>query len=332
MVVILDGVDPTMGSHLQLQAVTGVRAEGILVVDYDEMPGEFADGESYSLRRPVYSVELSDGGVLEANSFSVRLAPSVFGSGLLEAVPVEALESLADPGDRDRDGISGVVNQVKDPGTGEVVVGRFGWKASKVSVRHQSSQAAAQDLGLKSTMFPEGNCGELHSECSSHDARASELSDDQLADLVTYVSSLGVPAVRNTEDPLVEEGAEVFIDIGCGSCHTPTLRTGPHPVESLSDQTIHPFTDLLFHDMGDGLADLVAEGEASGGEWRTAPLWGLGLIETVNGHTSLLHDGRARRITEAILWHGGEAEAAREEFRTLTRSQRAALLRFLESL
>ncbi|HZD22975.1 MAG TPA: di-heme oxidoredictase family protein [Acidimicrobiia bacterium] len=332
IVVVLDSDAPMVGTHVQLQSSSGFEAEGVLRVDYVEVPGAFGDGETYSLREPVYSVVLSDGSRLDRDRFSVRTAPPVFGSGLLEAVPVDVLEDIADPGDDDRDGVSGVVNMVVDPETGELVLGRFGWKAAKVSIRHQTAQAAAQDLGLTSSLFAEGNCAELQVACVDTEAGVRELSDTQLGDLVAYVSSLGVPAMRNTDDPAVVEGAGLFVDIGCAACHRPTLATGEHPIEALADQVIHPFTDLLVHDMGDGLADMVSEGQASGAEWRTAPLWGIGLTATVNGHTSFLHDGRARSLTEAILWHGGEAEAARERFRALTRGQRAALLRFLDSL
>ena len=328
---------PVYGGQLQDRANLDIPIEGELVIGYREQPGEFGDGTSYSLRVPSYSIENTSFGPLGDDLLvSPRLAPQVIGIGLLESVPEDEIVALADPDDTDEDGISGRVNRVWNPQTKRNELGRLGWKANVPSVEVQVTAAFHGDIGITSSVHPEQDCTDVQTECADAiDGGDPELTDSRLASVTFYTRTLAVPAMRDSEDDDVEDGAELFAQFGCASCHQPTLTTGGADtvsIATLRDQTIHPYTDLLLHDMGEPLGDGRPDFEASGTEWRTPPLWGLGLIEEVNGQRFLLHDGRARTIDEAILWHGGEAEAAREAFRTAADEQRRQLNAFLEAL
>jgi CxxC motif-containing protein (DUF1111 family) len=267
-------------------------------------------------------------------AISPRVANQMPGMGLLEAVPESDLVALADPDDADGDGISGRVNYVWNVREQRHTPGRFGWKAAQPTVEQQVASAFHGDIGITTSLFSAENCTVAPAGCNEAPTGGSpEIEDDDLDHVTLYASTLAVPARRDWADPEVLRGKALFEEIGCASCHVPELRTGPSSVaDALSNQTIRPYTDLLLHDMGPDLADGLAAFDATGREWRTPPLWGLGLIETVNGHTELLHDGRARDVTEAILWHGGEAEATRDRFRQLSHDERDALIRFLHSL
>jgi CxxC motif-containing protein (DUF1111 family) len=190
------------------------------------------------------------------------------------------------------------------------------------------------DIGITSTLFPDADCPEPQTECRDAPSGGEpEVDDLKLERVAFYTHLLAVPARRDIDDATVRRGEQLFGSIGCAACHVGTFTTGElggHP--ELSHQTIHPYTDLLLHDMGAGLADHRPDFAADGFEWRTPPLWGIGLVETVNQHSFFLHDGRARGLAEAILWHGGEGEASRERFRMLAAADREALIRFLESL
>lgn len=334
--------EPTYGTQLQDFAIQGHTAEGRMHITYEEVPVTFADGTTVSLRKPTYSVtDLGYGPMHPDVMLSPRVAPPMIGLGLLEQIPEAAILANADPEDKDGNGISGRPQRVWDPEREAVALGRFGWKAGEASINAQNQGAFAGDIGLSTPLkpFPSGDCTEAQTACRKAvhggDAQYDGLEvPEQVANLVLFYSRhLAVPARRDVDDPQVLRGKELFYDSGCIACHVPKFRTaadGPDP--ELRDQLIWPYTDLLLHDMGEGLADNRPEGVANGREWRTPPLWGIGLTETVSGHTNFLHDGRARNLTEAILWHGGEAEAAREAFRTMGADDRAALLRFLESL
>jgi CxxC motif-containing protein (DUF1111 family) len=264
---------------------------------------------------------------------SPRVAPFMIGLGLLGAVPEETVLAAADPDDADGDGISGRPNTVWDRRAQSEALGRFGWKANQPSVEQQNSGAFLGDIGITSDLFPEQNCTSVEPDCvAAPNGGDPEVDQDKIDSVTFYASLLAVPARRDFDDPTVLAGEQLFHDIGCVACHRSTLVTGDADIPALSAQTIHPYTDLLLHDMGPDLADERPDYQADGREWRTAPLWGIGLIDNVNRHDFLLHDGRARGFAEAILWHGGEGEAARERFRTLSEEDRAALLRFLESL
>lgn len=323
------------GDQLQPHAIDEVPAEGTPRVTYVERPGMFADGEPYSLRVPTYTIEAPALGPLpEGLRISPRVAPAMIGLGLLAAIPEADLLALADPDDADGDGISGRANQVWDASAGAPRLGRFGWKANQPSVRQQTAGAFLGDMGISSSIFTDQNCPEGQPEClAAASGGAPEIDDHLLADVVLYASALAVPARRDVDDPEVLRGKALFTDLGCADCHTPRHLTGPDDeVPEAANQTIFPFTDLLLHDMGPELADGRDDFLATGDEWRTPPLWGIGLIETVNGHTELLHDGRARSLLEAVLWHGGEAAASRDAVLALSRGERDQLLAFLRSL
>ena len=326
--------EPVYGGQLQDRAILGVPVEGEFVITYREVPGTFPDGESYRLRHPEYRLRnLAFGPLDSALLLSPRVAPAVVGMGLLEAIPAANIIAAADPEDADGDGISGRVNMVWDGRRNAMALGRFGWKANQPTVEQQTAGAFLGDLGITSALFPAENCPAPQAACqAAPNGGAPEISEERLGKVTRYMQTLAVPAMRDIDDPQVRQGARLFADIGCAMCHTPQHTTGTHEIAALSHQTIYPYTDLLLHDMGPELADGRPDFAAGGPEWRTPPLWGIGLVETVNGHTLLLHDGRARNLTEAILWHGGEGAAARDAFRTLTPAERAALIRFLESL
>jgi CxxC motif-containing protein (DUF1111 family) len=331
------GVNPVphYGDQLNEKAISAVPAEGRTVITYTERGGKYPDGTAYTLAEPSYRfVDLAFGALPERVLFSPRVAPPVFGLGLLEAVPEEEILAHADEQDADHDGVTGRANRVWDVISGETRLGRFGWKANQAGLRQQNASAALGDIGLTSRLFPRQNVAEGQIAAAAAPGGGDpELKDDFFEKLTFYTRVLAVPAARHTEDPLVRSGARLFEVIHCASCHRPTLRTGAYPdVPQLSNQVIHPFTDLLLHDMGPALADGRPDFLASGSEWRTPPLWGIGLTEVVNRHTRFLHDGRARSLEEAILWHGGEATAARDQFKALDAAQRAAVLEFLRNL
>ena len=327
---------PHYGDQLNDRAILSVPSEGRPIIETKEISGSFEDGTPYHLFAPIYRfTDLAYGPLGEDIKISPRVAPPVFGLGLLEAIREEDILATADPDDQSGNGISGRANWVWDQPTGKKKIGRFGWKANSASLQHQNAAAAIGDIGLTSTLFPQANCPPIQKICLSQAALSDDvnLSDKFLAKLTFYTQTLAVPARRNVNSPDVLAGEELFSAIGCSACHTPTYVTGAHPtVAALSNQTIHPFSDLLLHDMGEGLADNRPDFEATGREWRTPPLWGIGLTKAVNKHTRFLHDGRARSIEEAILWHGGEAEPAKEQFRLLPLEQRTQLLNFLKSL
>ena len=324
---------PNYGDQLNDRAIRGVKPEGRAVIEFDEVAGAYGDDTAYTLLKPRVRFVEANFGTLAGVLTSLRVAPAVIGLGLLEAVPAATLEALADPDDEDGDGISGRINRLTDY-AGKPVVGRFGWKANVSSIAEQTAGAAVGDIGITTSLFPDQNCSTAQADCvGAMQETEPEMSDSFLERLVTYMQTLAVPRARPKDDAAFQAGLATFAAIGCASCHMPTLTTDDSAVlPELRNQTFYPFTDLLLHDMGEGLADHRPDGSATGREWRTPPLWGIGLIETVNGHDRLLHDGRARGFAEAILWHGGEAEAAKETFRTAPEAERAALIEFLRSL
>lgn len=326
--------EPTYGGQLQDGAIEGVEAEGQFVIDYVERAGTFADGTPYSLREPTYRItDLAYGAMHADVMVSPRIANQVIGLGLLAEIPEATLLQLADEHDADGDGISGRPNVVFNRETGVAEIGRFGWKANQPTILQQSADAFLGDMGITSDLLLDQNCTAVQDNCRTAPTGGEpEIERDDLEKVALYIQTLAVPAQRTPDDKTVLRGEQAFLDIGCGSCHTPELTTGDHPLQPLANQTIRPFTDLLLHDMGAGLADNRPDFLATGSEWRTPPLWGIGLFETVNGHTFYLHDGRARNLSEAILWHGGEAAAARDAFLNMPKATRDALIAFLESL
>jgi CxxC motif-containing protein (DUF1111 family) len=318
------------GGQLQLRAIPGSEPEASLSIAYSMVTGQFADGETYSLRVPSYSFTSDYQPISKKMLFSPRVAPVNFGLGLLEAIPEATLLAKEDPNDRDGDGISGVANRVWDAAAQRTVVGRFGWKAGAPNLIQQTAGAYNGDMGVTSSLFPAESCEGDRPECARH---APEVSDEVILEVARYMQTLGVPARRDLDDPVATKGEVVFYQVGCAACHTPTVETGwLAGVSSVTNQTIHPYTDLLLHDMGNDLADDRPDFQATGREWRTPPLWGIGLVRTVNGHTEFMHDGRARSLMEAVLWHGGEAKRSRDAVIAIASDARAALIKFLESL
>lgn len=325
--------DPIYGLQLQDFAVAPLHAEGQVRVSYREFPVILADGLIVQLREPKLEIiDMTYGPLHPQIQMSARIAPPMIGLGLLAAIPPEEVLLGEDPDDRNGDGISGQANRVWDASGEVTVLGRFGWKAGQPNLSQQNAAAFHGDMGITSGLFAKDNCPASAEICRQLDGGQPELSREIQTQVDFYSANLAVPMRRDTQDPTVQLGWQVFNEAGCAACHTPTWVTGPSPHDWLSAQTIHPFSDLLLHDMGPGLADNRGEFLADGREWRTPPLWGLGLAEAVAGEAFFLHDGRARSPLEAILWHGGEAQASREAVRTLTTTRREALLAFLNSL
>jgi CxxC motif-containing protein (DUF1111 family) len=327
--------EPVYGGQLNDQSISGVPAEGTVEVSYADVEGHYADGTPYTLRKPRYRVtNLAYGPLSPKAMLSPRIPAPVFGLGLLEAIPEESIVALADLEDRDGDGVSGRPNRVLSTRSGGTALGRFGWKANQPSLEQQVASAFSEDLGLTSLLYPERNCTAKQESCRAVPAaKGPELSEHQLQQTTLYLRLLAVPARRDTKEATVRQGQSLFHQAGCAACHHTAFKTGAvSDLPELSQQTIRPYTDLLLHDMGPELADGRPDSEASGSEWRTAPLWGLGLLETVNRQVRMLHDGRARSFEEAILWHGGEGASSRERFKKLERADREALIAFLRSL
>ncbi|MEM1345726.1 MAG: di-heme oxidoredictase family protein [Pseudomonadota bacterium] len=328
---------PRYGGQIHDFSTLGVPAEGRVAVEWEEFEVALSGGETARLRRPAWALAKPAHGALEPEAMlSPRMAPPMIGLGLLEAIPAEDILAKADPEDADGDGISGRVQIVWSREHERPMLGRFGHKAIEPTLREQVSSAFHGDMGLSTPLHlgSHGDCTASQDAClAALHGGVPEVEAPALEMTLYYSRNLAVPARRGLDDPEVLRGKRVFHESGCASCHTPkhvTHRLDGQPEQSF--QLIWPYTDLLLHDMGEGLADHRPEGRASGREWRTPPLWGIGLTETVNGHTYFLHDGRARSLLEAILWHGGEAAAARERVVAIPPEERAALIRFLESL
>jgi CxxC motif-containing protein (DUF1111 family) len=312
---------PGIGTQVRDQAIYGHIPDAKVVVTWTEQAGRYADGTPYTLRSPQLKVTqiTAEKPIPPEAQVSLRVPPPVFGTGLLEAVAEEDILAIADPEDRNKDGISGRPNTVWDPQLQKTTLGRFGLKANTANLQVQTAAAYFNDMGVTNPIFP---------------GTAQQVDIDQkiLEDTVFYVQTLGVPARATLKNAEVQRGEKLFTQENCASCHLATWKTAASNIPILAQQTIHPYTDLLLHDMGVGLADHRPDFEASGNEWRTAPLWGLGLAQTVLPYSGYLHDGRARTLEEAILWHGGEAQAAKDNFIAMNQKDRRSLLKFLGSL
>ncbi|AZO05264.1 di-heme oxidoredictase family protein [Mesorhizobium sp. M2A.F.Ca.ET.043.02.1.1] len=339
---LLNFPDPVYGTQLQDLAVPDLKGEGRVRVEYSEEKVMLGDGTAVALRKPRYSVENPGYGPLDPRTtLSPRLTPPTIGLGLIEQIAPADILAHADPDDRDGDGISGRPNIVRDELSGAVTLGRFGWKAQTASIRQQAADAFAGDIGISTPEMPKpwGDCTVAEKDCLAmpngvQQRLGTAEAPPPVMDLVTiYSQNLAVPARRDIATPQVLDGKKQFYEMGCISCHTPkfvTMRGTPNKAQAF--QLIWPYSDFLLHDMGEGLADRQRVGEATGSEWRTPPLWGIGLTATVNGNAFYLHDGRARTLAEAILWHGGEGQNARDRFAGAAATDRDALIKFLESL
>jgi CxxC motif-containing protein (DUF1111 family) len=331
--------EPVYGGQFQDMAVPGVAPEGKVRVDYTAVPVRFKDGTEVELRKPSLNItRLGYGPMHPDTRFSARVAPPMIGLGLLEAIPDEAILANAEAQAKANNGISGRPNQVWDDARQKTVLGRFGWKAGQPNLNQQNVHAFSGDMGLTTSLRPFDDCTDAQTACKqapngNGPNGEPEVSDNILRLVLFYSRNLAVPARRDVNAPEVLAGKTLFYRAGCQSCHTPKYTTAANAAEpELANQVIRPYSDLLLHDMGDGLADNRTEFQASGREWRTPPLWGIGLTQAVSGHTQFLHDGRARNLLEAVLWHGGEATAAQQQVLSFNAEQRTALLAFLNSL
>lgn len=327
--------EPTYGGQFQDFSISTAQGEGDVLISYTEMPGQYADGTPYSLRNPQYSmINLHYGPMDPSVLVSPRVGNQMIGLGLLEIIAESDILSYADEGDADGDGISGRPNYVYDQYYQALRLGRFGWKANTPSIAMQVAAAFNGDIGIKTSVFPDENHTVNQSSLNGlPDGGVVEITDEDLEKVILYCRTLAVPNHRDFGSGNVQAGLRIFRDIGCAKCHRESYTTGNEgSISALKSVKIYPYTDMLLHDMGEGLADHRPDGQASGLEWKTPPLWGIGLFGTVNGHTFLLHDGRARSIEEAILWHGGEAEGSKNAFRALEERKRSYVLDFLRSL
>jgi len=318
---------PVYGDQLNESGIPGVAGEGRAEIHWQYETLSLDDGSRVELRRPRLNFVDLAYGELGPVLTSARVGPPVAGLGLLDAVPARTLAALASAGKPD--GVRGSVNRIGP----RQLAGRFGLKANSSDLRSQIAGAFHGDMSITSPLFPEENCSPAQSACRRAPSGGQpELSAAQLGDITFYIAHLAPPPRRNTEQPAVVRGAARFSEFGCTVCHLPTLRSGASRFRLLAGRQFSPYTDLLLHDMGPGLADGRPDQAASGSQWRTAPLWGIGVLAAINDKVGYLHDGRARTLSEAILWHGGEATAAQRRYRAATADVRADLQAFLESL
>lgn len=322
---------PGLGGQFQQRSLVGTTAEGSVNITFTETTHYFADGTTYTLRKPHYTLTSTTATIPANMMVSPRIAQQVIGLGLLEAISEADITAQQDISDFNGDGISGKANKVFNPVSGLFELGRFGWKANNATLLEQTAGAIHQDIGITNFVFPkEAAYGQIQDDGMDDEPEIDSIS---LVKLAFYTQSLAVPKRRYFNDKDADNGKEIFFRIGCNKCHTQKYITGnTSPFAFLNNQTIYPYTDLLLHDMGSELADGRPDFLANGNEWRTPPLWGIGLSELVNGHTSLLHDGRARNILEAIMWHGGEAENQKTEVAKLSKKERDDLVKFVSSL
>ena len=330
--------DPHYGTDLQMfDTITRKDpskrpGEGEVFIDWVTQNFSFPDGENLELRSPKVRVEnLNFGPLADGIMMSLRNSQAMVGLGYLEAVSEKDILALAVK--QKAEGLNGRPNYVRDDIKKQVSLGRFGWKANQPSVRQQIAGAFIGDMGITSSLYPEQNCTAVQAECKAAIVGPTELRPEMWDAITFWVLSLDAPAQRNKDKPEVKRGEQLFTATGCGGCHVSELQTSKAAhLPQLANRKIKPYTDLLLHDMGPDLADGRPDYKAGGADWRTAPLWGVGLSKQVNASTSLLHDGRARSIQEAIVWHGGEASAARDKFVAMPKAQREDLLAFLSSL
>ncbi|MEZ5662451.1 MAG: di-heme oxidoredictase family protein [Burkholderiaceae bacterium] len=349
--------DPVYGDQFNNAGIQGVRPEGHVEIRSTPIHGRFADGTRYTLHKPEYRLtRLGYGPLANGVMTSPRIAPQVIGLGLIEAIPESEILANARDQAATHGPIKGQPNRVWDAFAQKEVVGRFGWKANTGSVAHQSAGAFNGDMGITTRVFWREACTESQKDClaaphgggrrtgrdglmpsAQATATEPEIDDETLGHVIFYTATLAPPARRKPDDPQVLRGQALFHQAQCATCHRPAYTTGTPPFPQFSTgkvagQRIWPYTDLLLHDMGPELADGRPDFLASGQQWKTPPLWGVGLIQSVNGHQRLLHDGRANGVLEAVLWHGGEALPARDLVRQMNARDRDALVKFVESL
>jgi len=325
--------EPNYGDQLQDRATGLDEPEGTIFTNYVTQRGSYPDGSTFELLWPTVNIrDRNHGPLTQGTQVSARIGAQLIGMGLLEAIPDDTILALADPNDANSDSVSGRPNFVWNPATQQSELGRFGWKSNVVQLDQQIAQAFHGDLGVTSTLIDFENCAPGQDVCDKTASGGThEVSNERLDAITLYLRLLAVPSARTDDNPEALAGEELFREFECSSCHTEELETGESPFAALANRTIRPYTDILLHDLGFDMADDRPDFAASGVEWRTAPLWGLGLVP-VDDDRGLLHDGRARTLEEAIIWHGGEAARSRGLFMRADLSDRLALLAFLESL
>ncbi len=325
------------GGQLQDAANLGIEPEGSINVAFEFIEGRYPDNTVYQLRKPIYSIVDNSYGSLSGAQTSPRVGQQVIGLGFIDALSEESLLKNQDVNDIDKDGISGKANYVWNVKQQKLTIGKFGWKANQPSLEQQVAGAFHGDMGLTSDLFPNENCPS-GVDCSklangNNVGEQVEVNSKQFSRIMIYQAAISVPKRRNVDNADVINGKRLFNTLNCVTCHVDRFTTSTYPLlPQLENITIKPYSDFLLHDMGEALADERGDFLANGNEWKTQPLWGIGLIETVNKHTFLLHDGRARTIEEAILWHGGEATKSKESFMNLEKNKREQLLAFLNTL
>ncbi|MFC5048724.1 di-heme oxidoredictase family protein [Aquimarina hainanensis] len=326
---------PHYGDQIQDHANLNIPAEAKVLITYETVKGNYPDGTPYELRKPVYAIQNEEFGSLQTVLTSPRIAQQTIGLGFIDALDDAAILANVDEFDTDKDGISGKANYVWDVKTNTLKIGKFGWKSNQPSLEQQIAGAFNGDMGLTTYLFPENNCPSPQNDCANApNGGAPEVTDRQLKHVLIYQAALAVPTRRDYKKENVLKGKNLFRELACIKCHVDNFVTDNNYaiLPQIQNIQVRPYSDFLLHDMGEKLADNRPDFLASGREWRTQPLWGIGLIETVNNHTFLLHDGRARNIEEAILWHGGEAEKSKNDFMQLTQAERQYLLDFINSL
>jgi CxxC motif-containing protein (DUF1111 family) len=318
----------------QLQNFSGkptIPIEANFTITYLSIQELFPDQEVVILKKPTYILGNKYMEMPANYKTSPRVASLMVGLGLLEAVSETTILDFVDEFDQNKDGISGRPNYGWSPEYNKMMLGRFGWKAAMPSLKEQSAGALNQDMGLTNPVFRSENC-EGQTNCINTGVK-TDVDLEQLELFTFYCQTVAVPAPRNLKDSSVQRGKATFKKIGCDKCHRPSMKTGNlHPIAALNNQLIFPYTDMLLHDMGNDLSDGRQDFTATGNEWRTPPLWGIGLSLVVNNHIRLMHDGRADGYEEAILWHGGEGAKSKKEYKLLTKSQRVDLINFLKNL
>ena len=327
------GVQIQSFDTVQRKDKTARAGEGDVHVSWEKHSFRFADGSTVELRKPVIQIKhLNFGPLAEGVMMSLRNSQAIFGLGYLEAVSESDILALAEL--QKSQGLNGRPNYVRDDINDKMAIGRFGWKANQPGIQQHIANAFLADIGITSSLYPEQNCPPVQKEClTEKNSGKPELRQELWGPLTFWTLSLDAPAPRDRNKPAVRRGEKLFETAKCSQCHIPELKTGQFDtLPALSGRTIRPYTDMLLHDMGPELADGRPDFRAGGADWRTAPLWGIGLSKQVNGSSSFLHDGRARNVLEAIVWHGGEAAASRDHFARLSKRQREDLIAFVQSL
>ncbi len=326
------------GGQLQDRGLEGIGGEAKVKVTYETINGMYPDGTKYTLRKPIYSFYDEKFGSLDGVMISPRVGGQTIGFGFVDALTEQQILVNADENDSDGDGISGRANYVWNLREKKTTIGKFGWKANAPTLEQQIVGALSGDMGMTTSLLPKQNCPSPQQDCNDYVNKHNivdkiDLSDEKLAQLVMYQATLAVPIRRDVKDKDVLQGKGLFYEMNCIKCHAIGFKVEKSEmVPEINGTVFNPYSDFLLHDMGDDLADNRPDFLANGKEWRTQPLWGIGMIPTVNGHQFLLHDGRANGVEEAILWHGGEAEKSKNKFMNLTKKQREQVIKFVNTL